>query len=207
MRPEPTIFVVDDDDAVRDSIALLLSTVGLRTETFSSAQDFLDGYDPNRAGCLLLDIRMPGIGGLELQQRLKVRAKSLPVIILTGHGDVPAAVRAFKNGALDFIEKPFNDQVLLDRIQQAIELDQKTRSRSRASAKHAERYSHLTPREIEILKRIVAGDANKVIALELEISERTVERHRASIMEKMQTHSLAELMRIALVLEFKHVDD
>jgi FixJ family two-component response regulator len=193
-----TVFVVDDDRAVRDSLALLVHSVGLKVETFSSAQEFLDAYQPDRRGCLVTDIRMPGMSGLELQERLSADDLRIPVIVLTGHGDVPAAVRALKGGAVDFVEKPFNPQALLDLIQQAIARDDEIRELAAQEAHVAERMALLTPREHEVMELVVAGKANKVIAIELAISERTVELHRGRIMKKMQARSLAELMRMVL---------
>jgi len=195
---EITVFVVDDDQAVRDSLALLVQSVGLDVETFASARDFLDVYRPDRRGCLITDIRMPGMSGLELQEQLSADGHHIPVIVLTGFGDVPAAVRALKGGAVDFVEKPFNPQALLDLVQQAIVRDAEIREQGAHQARLAERMSLLTPREQEVMALVVAGKANKVIAIDLSISERTVELHRARIMKKMQARSLAELMRMVL---------
>jgi len=193
-----TVFVVDDDEAVRDSLELLVATTGLAVETFASAREFLDAYDPERAGCLVTDIRMPGMSGLELQEHLVALGASIPVIVLTGHGDVPAAVRALKAGAVDFVEKPFKPQALLDLINQAIARDRETREAMAREGAIAERLASLTPREREVMELVVAGKANKVIAVELDISERTVELHRGRIMKKMKARSLAELMRLVL---------
>ena len=198
MSASSTVFVVDDDKAVRDSLALLVDSVGLPVETFASAQDFLDAYHCDRRGCLITDIRMPGMSGLELQEKLSAEDVRIPVIVLTGHGDVPAAVRALKGGAVDFVEKPFNPQALLDLIQQAIAKDTEIQELAAQEAQVAERVALLTPREHEVMDLVVAGKANKVIAIELAISERTVELHRGRIMKKMQARSLAELMRMVL---------
>ncbi len=198
MSPDITVFVVDDDQAVRDSLALLVHSVGLEVETFASARDFLDSYRPDRRGCLITDIRMPGMSGLELQEQLSADGYHIPVIVLTGFGDVPAAVRALKAGAVDFVEKPFNPQALLDLIQQAVVRDTEIREQAARDAELAERTALLTPREQEVMTLVVAGKANKVIAIDLSISERTVELHRARIMKKMQARSLAELMRMVL---------
>jgi len=195
---EITVFVVDDDQAVRDSLALLVQSVGLEVETFASAKDFLDAYRPDRRGCLITDIRMPGMSGLELQEQLYSDGYHIPVIVLTGFGDVPAAVRALKGGAVDFVEKPFNPQALLDLVQQAIVLDAEIREQAAHQARLAERMALLTPREQEVMALVVAGKANKVIAIDLSISERTVELHRARIMKKMRARSLAQLMRMVL---------
>lgn len=198
MSAEFTVFVVDDDQAVRESLALLVQSVGLEVETFASAQDFLDLYAPERPGCLITDIRMPGMSGLELQERLSADGRHIPVIVLTGFGDVPAAVRALKGGAIDFVEKPFNPQALLDLVQQAIVRDSERRAQAAREADLDKRMASLTPREQEVMALVVAGKANKVIAIDLLISERTVELHRGRIMKKMRARSLAELMRIVL---------
>ena len=192
------VFVVDDDQAVRESLALLVQSVGIEAETFASAREFLDTYRPDQRGCLITDIRMPGMSGLELQEQLSSDGVHIPVIVLTGHGDVPAAVRALKGGAVDFVEKPFNPQALLDLVQQAIAKDAEIRELADQEAAVAERMSLLTPREHEVMTLVVVGKANKVIAIELSISERTVELHRGRIMKKMQARSLAELMRAVL---------
>ena len=198
MNAQITVFVVDDDRAVRESLALLVQSVGLEVETFAGAGEFLDAYRPDRRGCLITDIRMPGMSGLELQERLTADGYHIPVIVLTGFGDVPAAVRALKGGAVDFVEKPFNPQALLDLVQQAIVRDTELREQAARAADVAERKALLTPREREVMALVVAGKANKVVAIDLSISERTVELHRGRIMKKMQARSLAELMRIVL---------
>ena len=186
MSQQPTVFVVDDDPAVRDSLRLLLESVGLVAETFSSPHQFLDTIVPEQPGCVLLDIRMPGMSGLELQRRLVARGITMPVIIITGHGDVTTAVQAMKTGAVDFLEKPFNDQALLDRIHAAISRDTQAR---RARAEQDE----------VVLDLIIAGKANTVIAVDLRISEKTVEAHRARAMDKMQVRSTADLVRTVLL--------
>lgn len=193
-----TVFVVDDDQAVRESLAMLVQSAGLAAETFESAQAFLDAYRPDRRGCLVTDVRMPGMSGLELQERLSRDDVRIPVIVLTGHSDVPAAVRALKGGAVDFVEKPFNPEALLELVQQALVKDTEIRELSAQEAELAERMALLTPREHQIMTLVVAGKANKVIAIDLSISERTVELHRGRIMKKMQARSLAELMRMML---------
>lgn len=198
MMPEPTVFIVDDDDAVRDALKLLMESAGLRAETYATGQAFLNACRPERAGCLVLDIRMPGLSGLELQERLSAAGISLPVIMLTGHGDVPAAVRALKAGAVDFLEKPYESERLLERIRQAIARDAEERVASDLQAEAAQRLEQLTPREREVMELVVAGKANKVIAFELHISERTVELHRGRIMRKMGVRSLPELVRLIL---------
>lgn len=198
MSAEITVFVVDDDRAVRDSLALLVQSVGLEVETFAGAQDFLDAYRPERRGCLITDIRMPGMSGLDLQERLSADRYHIPVIVLTGFGDVPAAVRALKGGAIDFVEKPFNPQALLDLVHQAIAQDGELRERAARDSDRAERMALLTRREQDVMALVVAGKANKVIAMDLKISERTVELHRGRIMKKMRVRSLAELVQIVL---------
>ncbi len=196
-----TVFVVDDDDAVRTSLRLLLKSVGLPVETFGSAQEFLDGFDADRSGCLVLDIRMPGMSGLELQQRLNEIHSIVPIVFITGHGDVPMAVEAMQHGAVDFIQKPFRDQDLIDRINQALEKDRENRSGLRDRDKIRERMKHLTPREHEVLALVTKGKANKVIAGDLDVSQRTVEIHRARVMEKMEASSLAHLVRMVIEAE------
>ena len=194
----PTIFVVDDDSAVRDALKLLLRSVGQAVETYGSAQEFLDAYNEDRAGCLVLDIRMPGMSGLELQERLNEKHSILPIIFITGHGDVPMAVEAMQAGAVDFIQKPFRDQDLIDRINQALERDSSNRAALGERNDIRRRLETLTPREREVLDLVVRGKANKVIAGDLKLSQRTVEIHRARVMEKMQASSLAHLVRMVL---------
>lgn len=199
--PKPTIFVVDDEADIRDALRLLLNSVGLEVETFGSAQTFLDTYDPARPGCLILDVRMPGMCGPELQEKLQAKQISIPIIIITGHGDVPTAVRTMKAGAIDVIEKPFNDQTLLDRVQQALQQDQQQRQEQDKRERIEARLALLTPRETEVMKGIVEGKLNKVIAADLGLSTRTVEIHRARIMDKMQTRSLSNLVQMVLFVQ------
>ena len=193
-----TIFIVDDDAAVRDSLKMLLRSVGQAVETFGSGQEFIDAYSEDRPGCLVLDIRMPGMSGLELQQKLNERHSIMPIIFITGHGDVPMAVEAMQAGAVDFIQKPFRDQDLIDRINQALEKDQNNRAALGERNDIRKRLETLTPREREVLDLVVHGKANKVIAGDLRLSQRTVEIHRARVMEKMQASSLAHLVRMVL---------
>jgi two-component system response regulator FixJ len=204
MHPEPTVFIVDDDKEVREAIELLMTSIGLATQSFPSAQAYLDSFDPNRPGCLILDVRMKGMSGLDLQQRLAAEALHPPIIMITGHGDVPMAVRAVKSGAIDFIEKPFNDQVLLDAIHRALERDDENRGQASRLADIRERIERLTPREREILEQVAAGKRNKVIAADLNISQSTVEAHRAKVMEKMEARSLSDLMRMLLLVSPQH---
>lgn len=195
---EPTVFVVDDDPGVGDSIRLLLRSVGLPSEVFSSAMDFLEAYETERAGCLVLDVRMPGMSGLDLQARLQEMGSTLPIIFVTAHGDVPMAVDAVKAGALDFIQKPFRDQELLDKIQEALEVDARWRAERRDLVEIRSRLGSLTPRETEVLDLVLSGEPNKAIARALEISQRTVEIHRARVMEKMQVRSVPMLVQLVM---------
>ena len=194
----PTIFVVDDDSAVRDALKLLLRSVGQSVETYGAGSEFLEAYSEDRPGCLVLDIRMPGMSGLELQQKLNEKHSILPIIFITGHGDVPMAVEAKLAGAVDFIQKPFRDQDLIDRINQALEKDTSNRAALGERNDIRRRLETLTPREREVLDLVVHGKANKVIAGDLKLSQRTVEIHRARVMEKMQASSLAHLVRMVL---------
>jgi len=197
----PTVFIVDDDKAVRDSLKWLISCVGLHVEAYASAQDFKSVCDPERPGCVLMDVRMPGMSGLELQKELQARTICPPVIIITGHGDVQMAVRAMKDGAFDFIEKPFNDQTLLDLVQRAVDKSLETVERYEAQKEVLKSLDTLTPREREVLSLIVSGETNKGIAHLLEISDKTVEAHRARVMEKLHATSFADLMKKVVVLE------
>ena len=201
MMPEPTVFVVDDDEAVRYFVRGLIGSVRLRVETYASAREFLADARGESPGCVVLDIRMPGMSGLELQHKLNTRGIDLPVIVLTGHGDVRLAVHAMKAGAVDFIEKPFNNELLLDRVQKAvirsIELYEGRMKRDHILA----RLDRLTSRERQVLDLIVAGESNKRIAGCLRISEKTVEFHRARVMEKMIAKSFADLVKMVSSLE------
>lgn len=201
MSPDPTVFVVDDDVAVRRFLSGLIASVGLKVETYASAQEFLDAHEPSRLGCLLLDIRMPGMSGFELQQELVSRNIRIPIIILTGHGDVQIAVQTMKAGAFDFIEKPFNNEMLLDCVQRAVvqSVDADT-ARVRQYAIMT-RMELLTPRERQVLDLVAAGETNKAVARRLDISEKTVEIHRAKVMQKMQAKSLADLVKMVATLD------
>lgn len=201
MNNQPTVFIVDDDKEVREAISMLMDSVGLPNESFDSAWAYLSCFDPARAGCLVLDVRMRQMSGLELQERLQEEPMHPPIIIITGHGDVPMAVRAVKNGATDFIEKPFNDQALLDAVHKALELDTEQRGHAEEIADIRDRVERLTPREREVLGQIIAGKRNKVIAVDLGISQSTVEAHRAKVMEKLEARSLSELMRLMLLIQ------
>jgi len=198
---EPTVFIVDDDQEVREAIQLLMESVGLTARSFDSAQAYLEQFDPTRPGCLVLDVRMKGMSGLDLQQRLTQAPIHPPVIVITGHGDVPMAVRAVKAGAVDFIEKPFNDQTLLDAVHRAFDQDARNRGQASRLADIQERLTRLTPREREILDQVIAGKRNKVIAIDLGISQSTVEAHRAKVMEKMEARTLSDLMRMMMAID------
>ena len=197
----PTVFVVDDDPGIRDSARWLLESVGLRVETYDSAQAFLDAYAAIRPGCLILDVRLPGMNGLDLLDELRNRGATLPVIVVTAFGEVHSTVRAMKGGAIDVMEKPTRDQVLLDRVHQALEKDRRTRASLASRADAVARYARLSKREVEVLKLIVAGKSNKEIAGELGRSTKTVEAHRAAIMRKLGARSIAEVVRIVLLAE------
>jgi len=196
----PTIYVVDDDDSMRQAVALLLRTVGYTPVVYARPTEFLAKYDPEQHGCLVLDIRMPEMSGLEVQQQLNRSGSLLPVIFITGHGDIPMAVQAMKDGAYDFLTKPFRDQDLLDRINSALKQDAENRAAVERLADLKRREESLTPREREVLALIVDGKANKVVAIDLNLSERTVEIHRANVMEKMGARSVAHLVRMHLTL-------
>ena len=201
MSLERTVCVVDDDEAVSRSLRALLESVGLAVETFATAQAFLDRADRGRAGCLLLDVRMPGMSGLDLQEAMSARGQTIPIVFITGHGDVRMAVRAVKAGAVDFIEKPFREQDLLDAIQKALAADVVRRSSGDERAVVVARIKSLTPREREVMDLVVEGKASKVIARLLDISAKTVEFHRSRVMDKMQAHSALDLVRIVLVAQ------
>lgn len=195
---EQIVFVVDDDDEVRDSLTVLLDSIGLKVAGFGSAQDFLDAFDREQSGCLILDIRMPGMSGLELQTHLNEMGAVLPVIVMTGHGDVSLAVKAMKGGAVDFLQKPFSEQELLDRIHQVLEQDRDRRQELDERQTIGKRIATLTPREREVMELIVEGNANKNVAAALGVSQRTVEIHRSRVMEKTEASSLAHLVRMVL---------
>lgn len=197
---EPVVHVVDDEADVRQALALLLRSVGLKSRTYASAQEFLAGYEPGSPGCLVLDVRLPGVSGLELQERLVHAGITLPVIVMTGHGDIQMAVRAMRAGALDFVEKPFHDQALLDRVHEGIQRSQQLQDVSGERAELQRRYASLTEREKQVMGQVVEGRPNKLIADELGLSTRTVETHRAHIIEKMGATSLSHLVRMAVAV-------
>lgn len=194
-----TVFVVDDDSAMRQSLQFLIESHGYHVESFPSAEDFLAHYQPTMSGCLILDVRMPGMGGLKLHETLQERGSQIPVILLTAHGDVPMAVKAMRAGAFDFIEKPSNDHVLLDRIARALQRDRETRENKQEVREVESGLAELSPREREVMELVVAGMLNKQIAAQLGISIKTVEVHRARVMEKMRAESLADLVRKAIL--------
>jgi two-component system response regulator FixJ len=196
----PVVFIVDDDEAVRSSLRLLLKSVGLAPNAVASAREFLDRYDPSQPGCLVLDVRMPEMSGLELQEQLNRIGAVIPVIFITGHGDVPMAVEAMQAGAFDFVQKPFRDQDLIDRIQRALEKDRATHTLLNERSLIRERLESLTPREREVLTMVTSGKPNKIMAADLGVSQRTVEIHRARVMEKMGAASLAQLVRMVMDL-------
>lgn len=200
MSEEITVFIVDDDEEVRDSLKLLIESVGLNAETYDSAQSYLENFDTTRAGCLILDVRMKGMSGLTLQEELNKKPLCPPIIIITGHGDVQMAVRAVKAGASEFLEKPFNEQQLLDSIHVAIEKDAEQRGKALQLAEIQTKVDSLTEREKEVMELVVTGMQNKNIASELHISQSTVEAHRAKVMEKMEARTLSDLMRMIISL-------
>ena len=191
----PTVFIVDDDPAVRDAISLLLQTEGLAVAAFPSAAAFLESGAAQRPGCLVLDVRMPGMSGLDLQKQLRARGCHTPILFMTGHGDVPMAIRAMKGGAFDFLEKPFQGEALVARVREALALDARQRRRQARRAEAGARLALLSPREREVLDRVAAGQYNKVIAAKLGISLSTVEIHRKRVMEKLQAESLSDLIQ------------
>jgi two-component system response regulator FixJ len=199
----PTVNVVDDDDGMRRALDTLLSTVGYKTAVFSRPSEFLANFKVDSPGCLVLDIRMPDMSGLELQQHLNRIGSMLPVIFITGHGDVPMAVQAMKEGAFEFVQKPFRDQDLLDRINHALKQDAENRNTVARRTEVLRRLESLTPRERQVMDLVVEGAANKVIAIDLDLSERTVEIHRAKVMEKMGARSVAHLVKLHLTMADK----
>ena len=199
-KRKPVVYIVDDDDGMRRALTVLMTTVGYQPMAFSRPTEFLAKYDASQASCLVLDVRMPEMSGLEVQQQLNRTGSLLPVILITGHGDIPMAVQAMKDGAFDFLQKPFRDQALLDRINAALKQDTQNRESIDRLADLRQRAQSLTPREREVMGHVVDGKANKVIAIDLGLSERTVEIHRANVMEKMDARSVAHLVKMHLTL-------
>ncbi len=201
MNRKTTVFLVDDDATVRDALSLFLEASGLVVSAYASAREFLRHYQPSWPGCMVLDIRMPGMTGLELQKVLKQRQIEIPIIFLTGHGDIPMSVKALKGGAVDFIEKPFKDEVLLDRIREAIAIDAHRRKITAQKMKIMHRYVQLTRREKQVLTYVISGLSNKEIAKKLHVSHRTIDVHRARIMNKMEASSLPELVNLTTICD------
>lgn len=197
-RIEPTVYVVDDDKNVRESLDRLINAIGFNAKVFASAQEFLDSYDSSEPGCLVLDVRMPGMSGLGLQHKLAENKSCLPIIFITGHGDVTTATEAFKKGAMDFIEKPFSDQKLLDSINKAVEISLNNYLNEAGRANIQKRLESLTPREHQVMEGIIDGKTNKMIAFELDISPKTVDFHRCNIMEKMGVNSAVQLTKTVM---------
>ena len=200
IKRKPVVYIVDDDDGMRRALTVLMTTVGYQPAAFARPAEFLAKYDPNQAGCLVLDVRMPEMSGLEVQQQLNRNGALIPVILITGHGDIPMAVQAMKDGAFDFLQKPFRDQELIDRINGALKVEAQNRESVDRLADLRQRAESLTPREREVMAHVVDGKANKVIAIDLGLSERTVEIHRANVMEKMAARSVAHLVKMHLTL-------
>lgn len=201
MDREQTVFIVDDDEGIRDGLSTLLATIGQPCRVFASATEFLESFDPEWRGCLVLDIRMPRMSGLELQEALNERGCKLPIIFITGHGDIPMAVEAMRQGALDFIRKPFREQELLDRINEALDAELVMRKKAVNQGDLLARVGSLSERESAVFEMVAAGVMNKVIGFDLGISERTVEVHRANVMKKLDVRTLAELIRVKIQAE------
>jgi FixJ family two-component response regulator len=201
MSDDQTVFIVDDDEGVRDGLSLLLDTVGQQCELYEGGHEFLDAYDGEKRGCLVLDIRMPRMTGLDLQKKLLEMGSRLPIIFITGHGDIPMAVEAMRRGALDFIRKPFREHDLLERINEALSIDENAHRKAQDRQELAKKLSSLSEREREVFERVADGKMNKVIAGELGISERTVEVHRGQVMKKLGVKTLAQLVRAKIDME------
>ena len=200
MNEDQTIFIVDDEKPVRDSIKFLMESIGLQAKVFASAQEYLDQFDDDAPGCLITDIRMPMMSGLDLQQKLSEKALHPPIIMITGHGDVPMAVSAIQQGAIDFVEKPFNNQKLLDIVYKALEIDAKRRGENTKLGDIQQKYQYLTDIEQQVFGLVIKGHLNKQIAQELFVTQSAIEARRAKIMEKMQANNLSDLMRMGMVM-------
>ena len=205
MNSEPTAFIVDDDESVCVGLKILLESMGIKVECYASSVDFLESYDPYRPGCVIMDVRMPEMSGLELQKKLNEFDYTIPIIIITGYGDVPTAVKAMEMGALILLEKPLEEQVLLESVQKALAKDAKARKEWTEQTAVKERLDALSQREREVLNLVVAGKSNKKIAIELGISEKTVDFHRANIKEKTRVNSVAELVQLVTALKTEHL--
>lgn len=201
MSNNQTVFLVDDEPDVRASLSMLIRSIGLTPECYDTPQAYLKAYDPERPGCLILDMRMPGMSGLQLQEKLSAMGLHPPIIMISGHGEIPNAVQAVQRGAIDFLQKPISDQLLLDRIQQALQMDIENRENHNISSEAQSRYDRLTRRERQVLTGVIAGKLNKTIAGELDVSTRTIEIHRANLMEKMQAKSLSALVQMVANVE------
>ena len=201
MLQSPTVSVVDDDEQVRESLAALIQSMNFRVECYASGRDFLDNYSHESPGCVVLDLRMSPVNGLEVMETLSAREIRVPIIMISGHGDIPAAVSAMKAGAVDFLEKPYRGTALLESVRRAIDLDQRNRQAHAEQSRLAARFNSLTPDEKQVLELTVAGKPDKAIALRLDLSLRTIQLRRASVMRKMEAHSRAELIRLAQVVE------
>jgi len=204
---DPKVFIVDDDDSVRKSLARLIKSVGLKVETFSSAPEFLKGDPYEGPACLILDVRMPGLSGLDLQFELAKVEHTISIIFITGHGNIPMSVQALKAGAMDFLEKPFDEQTMLDAVHSAIEKNRQAKENRTEVRDIRNLFNSLTPREREVFDMVVTGKMNKQIASEMDLSEKTIKVHRGRVMHKMQAESLAELVRLAAKLEIKAPKD
>lgn len=202
-----SVYIVEDDDAVRDSLQLVLESMGRKVEPFADAGEFLQRYSPDMAGCIVLDIRMPGMNGMELQRKLNEMNSILPIIFVTGHGDVPLAVEAMQQGAVDFVQKPYREGELLEKIEKALASDEEARHSLSQKQQILDRIDSLTPRERDVMELMIEGKANKVIAIDLDISQRTVEIHRARVMDKMKAKSLAHLVRMVLAAQPERVQE
>lgn len=204
----PTVFVIDDDDGVRNAIVMLIESMSIKVLSFNSVRSFLDEYETNTPGCLVLDVRLPQISGLELQEHFQRHDIHIPIIFLSGHSNIAMAVRTMKAGAIDFLEKPFDDQMLLDSIQKAIEIDHQTRNKRKQHSMVMEKIEALSPREEDVLRLLIQGKANKVIAHEMDLSTKTIETHRAHIMHKLGVSSMAGLMWMAITSgEFQEIPE
>jgi FixJ family two-component response regulator len=201
MNSKQTVFIIDDDEGIRDGLSMLFESIGQQSQSFESGNAFLDAYNDKMTGCLVLDIRMPKMSGLEVQRKLKQLNCLMPIIFITGHGDIPMAVEAMRLGAIDFIRKPFNEQALLERINEALVLDEKQHATKSNKYQDKSKVDSLSAREREVFERVTDGAMNKVIAADLGISERTVEVHRSHVMDKLGVRTLAQLVRIKIMCE------